>query len=230
MNELIGQKTEFQEIFKNICGSLNLTAYRVAKDTGTAVTKWNSYLNLGTKPNYEAIRALMEAYPSINPRYLIYGQEPFLLDDTEVSKGFYNEVEYIDVPLLSSKFTVDVLDNHLRNDYESPNTYQVAKSLLGDGKYFVIEIEDSGMVPTLTHTTKAIFEQVDESEWGFVTGVVAILYRDYFSIRRIKNNDIESYGVLTMSSDNRDNGSAVVQRADIRQILKGKFICYKPLE
>lgn len=62
----------FKSIFQSILSTLGVTVYRVAKDIGTGVAPVQNLLK-GGKPSYDTIVKILDAYPTLNPEYVLFG-------------------------------------------------------------------------------------------------------------------------------------------------------------
>lgn len=220
---------DFSLIFRKILDSLNLTYYRVGKDTGISSTTWGKILNGEVKPKYETLRALLDAYPQLNANYVLNGVGK-MLNDGNLKR--IADDEYMDLPFLSVKAKATFLSNYEEGLTTITETYSVNSKQVNKNKTsIVVEVDGDSMLPTLRHGSRIVCEKIDCSEWAYTTGVVAVLYRDYFVVKRIKNNDLHNLKNIMLHSDNiNSDGAIVVEANDIREIWKVRLICYMSLD
>lgn len=138
----------------------------------------------------------------------------------------YTEVPYISIAARAS-FDYDVF-----SDCEKETeVYKVHNFKPENGKrYFVVEINGDSMGDQLKNRTKVLSYLIDKSDWQYITGVVAISYKNAFEVKRIIDNELFEKGHLTLHSDNTKAGSKVVPVDDIRAILKVFKIIDAPVE
>ena len=84
-----------------------------------------------------------------------------------------------------------------------------------------MEIDGDSMEPTLLSGWFVACTLVDKSDFKYMTsGVYAIVYGNYFVVKRIKDNDLSRNGTLTLHSDNERAGSLTIEEADIVNVWK----------
>lgn len=103
-------------------------------------------------------------------------------------------------------------------------TYPVLKTQLKENydqkRAVVIEINGDNMEPNLLPGDKVTAYEVDPDDWPYVTGPVALSYKDEFVVKRIVRNDLMLLGHLQLTSDNPAGGSFPVPQAEIKTIWR----------
>ena len=67
--------------------------------------------------------------------------------------------------------------------------------------------------------------------WKYVSnGVLAVLYGEYFSVKRIKGNQSIETNRLTLYSDNPESGNMEINMADIKAMFRVEKILTSPIE
>jgi repressor LexA len=207
---------------KNIIEALNLTTYQIAKILDENSSKFYNIMNGKTKPSYDTIFKLIEKYPEINPDYIFKGTEPILILSKKEG-ALLDDLAYEEVPYLPIKFQASFIENmNVSLKYEDLGKYSVLKATLKNKKYpVVIEIQGNSMSPQLLSGNKVLASQVSEPDWGYASGgVYAVIYRDFFVVKRIKDNEINTKGWLTLHSDNVKSGNITIPTDDIKGIWK----------
>lgn len=207
---------------KKIIEALELTTYQIAKVLDENSSKFYNIMNGKTKPSYDTIFKLIEKYPEINPDYIFKGIEP-ILNMAKKEGAILDEFSYQEIPYLPIKFQASFVENfEVSLRYEDCERYSVLKSTLKSKKEpVVIEIQGNSMSPQLQSGNKVLASQVQKPDWGYISGgVYAVVYRDFFVVKRIKDNDIQAKGQLTLHSDNVKSGNITVPLDDIRGIWK----------
>jgi repressor LexA len=84
-----------------------------------------------------------------------------------------------------------------------------------------MEIDGDSMEPTLQSGWFVACTLIDKSDYKYMTsGVYAIVFGNYFVVKRIKDNDLSRNGTLTLHSDNERAGSLTIEEQDIVSIWK----------
>jgi repressor LexA len=207
---------------KSIIEALNLTTYQIAKILDENSSKFYNIMNGKTKPSYDTIFKLIEKYPEINPDYIFKGVEPILIHSKKEG-ALVDDLVYEEVPYLPIKFQAGFIENfNVSLKYEDLGRFSVLKSALKNKKQpVVIEIQGNSMSPQLQSGNKVLASQITETDWGYISGgVYAVIYRDFFVVKRIKDNEILSKGSLTLHSDNIKSGNITIPLEEIRGIWK----------
>lgn len=83
---------------------------------------------------------------------------------------------------------------------------------------FVIEIGGDSMEPQLQDGQLILGRLVNRDDWKFRTGVVGVMFNNYFVVKRVKNNDLAKNGTLQLISDNPLGGEITIGESDIQQM------------
>lgn len=207
---------------KNIFESLNLTTYQISKVLDENSSKFYNIMNGKAKPSFDTLFKLIDNYPAINPNYLLRGQGPVLLDTAQEGQ-ILDLASYETIPLVPVKFYASFIENFTDGLKQSDlEEYPVLKSALkGKKKPVVIEIQGNSMSPQLQSGNKVLASYVPESDWAYVSsGVYAVVYRDFFVVKRIKDNDLLTKGQVTLHSDNVSSGNITIPIAEIKGLWK----------
>jgi repressor LexA len=207
---------------KRIIESLEVSTYNIAKILDENSSKFYNIMNGKTKPSYDTISKLIERYPEINPEYLFKGIEPILILSKK-DGAVLDNLAFAEIPYLPIKFQASFIENHTNGlKFEDLERYSVLKSTIKNIKEpVVIEIQGNSMSPQLQSGNKVLASKIAETDWPFATGgVFGVIYRDFFVIKRIKENDLLQKGSLMLYSDNLKNGSINVPKDEIKGIWK----------
>ncbi len=224
-----------QERLKTVFDALGMTIYQISKDLGENPSKFYNILSGRAKPSYDTILSLLACYPQIRADYLLRGIHPALSDGVASgnSKFLASEENLIDVPFVPIKFYASFVETFAeglrRTDMD---TYQVRSSAVRPSKpAVVIEISGNSMTPQLSNGAKVLAEIVDQSNWEYQSGgIYAVMYRDFFVVKRIRDNELITKKYLTLHSDNPQGGSVTVSHKDLRGLWKIVSIVDAPVE
>lgn len=207
---------------KKIIEALNLTTYQIAKILDENSSKFYNIMNGKTKPSYDTILKIIEKYPEISSDYLFKGVGPIIIESKKEGALLEN-LEYLEIPFLPIKFYASFIENVNQSlTFDNFEKYSVLKSSLKNKKTpVVIEIQGNSMSPLLQNGNKVIATQISYEDWSYITGgVYAIVYRDFFVVKRIKDNDILNKNQLILYSDNVKNGNITIPVGEIKAIWK----------
>ncbi|GAB3952954.1 hypothetical protein GCM10028805_35800 [Spirosoma harenae] len=224
-----------QDRLKQVFDALGITIYQISKELGENPSKFYNILNGRAKPSYDTIMSLLTCYPQISADYLIRGTLPILnVPETNVrlvqSDSDENTIEVPFVPVkFYASFVESYADGIATTDTES---FRVRKALMkGYKQAVVLEISGNSMSPQLIHGAKVLAIPVSDSNWEYQSGgVYAVMYRDYFVVKRIRDNELITKRYLTLHSDNPNGGNVTVPLQDIRGIWKIVSIVEAPVE
>ncbi len=225
-----------QDRLKQVFDALNLSIYQVAKDLGENSSKFYNILSGRAKPSYDTVMSLLAQYPQIRADFLLRGALPVLSSDAETPTNgqlVLADEDIIELPFVPIKFYASFIETITEG--LQPNaleTYRVRKPVERMPKQpVVIEISGNSMSPQLVHGAKVMAVQVDENDWEYQSGgVYAVIYRDYFVVKRIKENELLTRKVLTLHSDHPNGGTVTVSVSDLRGIWKVISIVEAPVE
>ena len=225
-----------QDRLKQVFDALNLSIYQVAKDLGENSSKFYNILSGRAKPSYDTVMSLLAQYPQIRADFLLRGTLPVLTSDSEsITNGqlMLADDDIIELPFVPIKFYASFIENITEGvQPHAMETYRVRKPIERMPKQpVVIEISGNSMSPQLVNGAKVMAVEVDSTDWEYQSGgVYAVIYRDYFVVKRIKENELLTRKVLTLHSDHPNGGTVTVSLSDLRGIWKVISIVEAPVE
>ena len=224
-----------QDRLKQVFDALGMTIYQISKDLGENPSKFYNILSGRAKPSYDTIMSLLACYPQIRADFLLRGIHPVLADGTDSSNSKFvvTDENLIEVPFVPIKFYASFVETYTEGFRKMDmDTYRVRSSSVRSNKpAVVIEISGNSMTPQLGNGAKVLAEQVDQSNWEYQSGgIYAVMYRDYFVVKRIRDNELMTKKYLTLHSDNPLGGSVTVGHKDLRGIWKIISIVDSPVE
>ena len=222
-----------QERLKQVFDALGITIYQIAKELGENPSKFYNILNGRAKPSYDTIMSLLACYPQISADFLIRGILPVLNSPEANAHLSIADDDTIEVPFVPVKFYATFVESY--SDHTSPTdaeSFRVRKPLLkGHKQPVVLEISGNSMSPQFAHGAKVLAIPVSENNWEYQSGgVYAVMYRDYFVVKRIRDNELLTRKYLTLHSDNPNGGNVTVPLQDIRGLWKIVAIVEAPVE
>lgn len=95
----------------------------------------------------------------------------------------------------------------------------------------VFQVRGQSMYPKYSEGTKVRCKLVNPADWEYMSsGVYAISYSDSFVVKRVKDNELLTKGVLVLHSDNSDYGSTPIPIDQIHHIWKVLRIVDSPAD
>lgn len=197
--------TEISKRIKQVFDALEVNPNEVAKKLNTHHSTVYKMLEGESMPNLKTILGLIAVYPHINESFLLRGNGSPLKNSTPVSDG-----QYSDVPLYS-----------LESDPREARRISVVKPADIDiSDCTVFEITDNAMRPQLHTGMKVLGKPVENKDWPYVSGVVAVAYGPELTVRRVYENELSIRDILVLTSDSELSGKVYVKRTDIHRIFK----------
>lgn len=232
-SEKISKAVTIQDRLKHVFDALGITIYQIAKELGENPSKFYNILNGRAKPSYDTIMSLLACYPQISADYLIRGILPILNSPEANAKVTDTDEETIEIPFVPVRFYATFVES-FSDGYSISDTemFRVRKPILkGHKKAVVLEISGNSMSPQLAHGAKVLAVPISENDWEYQSGgVYAVMYRDYFVVKRIRDNELITRKYLTLHSDNPNGGNVTVPLQDIRGLWKIVTIVEAPVE
>ena len=222
-----------QTRLKQVFDALGITIYQIAKELGENPSKFYNILNGRAKPSYDTIMSLLACYPQISADYLIRGILPVLNSPQTNAVLTSTDEETIEVPFVPVRFYATFVESYADGmGTTDTEMFRVRKPVTkGHKRSVVLEISGNSMSPQLAHGAKVLAVPVSESDWEYQSGgVFAVMYRDYFVVKRIRDNELITRKYLTLHSDNPNGGNVTVPLQDIRGLWKIVTIVEAPVE
>ncbi len=233
-----GKKADVESIqqrLKDIFEALEITIYQAAKDLGENSSKFYNILSGRAKPSYDTLLNLLAQYPQVRADFLLRGIRPVL--DTEADRSSRlvpeDELVYAEVPFVPIRFYASFIETYTDGiGMESLERFAVHKSLVrGHKNAVVIEISGNSMSPQLLNGARVLAVPVEPGNWEYQSGgVFAVVYRDYFVVKRIKDNELMTKQYLTLYSDHPNGGTVSVAASDLRGLWRVTSIVESPVE
>jgi transcriptional regulator with XRE-family HTH domain len=229
MKETASIQTRLKQVFD----ALGITIYQIAKELGENPSKFYNILNGRAKPSYDTIMSLLACYPQISADYLIRGIMPVLNPPENNAALVTPSDNTVEIPFVPVRFYASFVESYADGSNSAETeTFLVRSSVTkGHKRAVVIEISGNSMSPQLAHGAKVLAVPVSESDWEYQSGgVYAVMYRDYFVVKRIRDNELLTRKYLTLHSDNPNGGNVTVPLQDIRGLWKIVTIVEAPVE
>ncbi len=224
---------DIQDRLKHIFDALGITIYQIAKELGENPSKFYNILNGRAKPSYDTMMSLLACYPQISADYLIRGIMPVLNPADSNARIASADDDTVEVPFVPVRFYASFVESYADGiNTTDIEPFRVRKTITkGHRNSVVIEISGNSMSPQLAHGAKVLAVPVSESDWEYQSGgVFAVMYRDYFVVKRIRDNELITRKYLTLHSDNPNGGNVTVALQDIRGLWKIVTIVEAPVE
>ncbi len=222
-----------QERLRQVFDALEISIYQAAKDLGENSSKFYNILNGRAKPSYDTIMRLLEQYPQVRADFLLRGQRPVLDEPEPNGKVIELQVRYTDLPFVPTRFYASFIETYIEGlSMDQLEIYRVPVDVVGNHKnVVVIEVAGNSMSPQLANGAKVLAVLVDPSNWEYQSGgIYAVIYRDFFVVKRIKDNELLTKQRLTLHSDNPNGGTVTIPLKDIRGIWKVVRVIDSPVE
>lgn len=229
----IDDAVSIQERLKHVFDALGITIYQIAKELGENPSKFYNILNGRAKPSYDTIMSLLACYPQISADYLIRGILPVLNSPEANATIMSSDDDTLEVPFVPVRFYATFVESYADGSGSTDaEMFRVRKPVTkGHKNAVVLEISGNSMSPQLAHGAKVLAVPINQSDWEYQSGgVYAVMYRDYFVVKRIRDNELLTRKYLTLHSDNPNGGNVTVPLQDIRALWKIVTIVEAPVE
>ena len=175
------------------------------------------------------VEKILNYYQDLNRVWLLTGEgsmfkETAQADNNATFVAPYITEELVYLPLITTSAVASFIEN-LQDATEEMDTYPiyVAKGETFDkDKHVIVEVKGESMYPTITNKSMILCEKIKPTQWGNVPNetIVAIVYKDIFTIKRVLRNDLTTNNSLQLSADNQKYGTTTIQLCEIRAIFK----------
>jgi len=126
----------------------------------------------------------------------------------------------IQLPFISISARASFIESFL-SDSENEEMGKYPVLYKGDPKDLsVIEILGDSMLPKYEDRDKVLARKINPDDWKYTIGNVAVLYKSYFVVKRILQNDLTRNGTLTLTSINPAGGVITVREDEILAVWK----------
>ncbi len=219
---------------KQVFEALGLTAYQAAKELEENSSKFYNILNGRAKPSYDTVMRLLDKYPQVSADFVLRGTRPIVQNGSN-GKVVDLDITYTEVPFVPIKFHASFVETYTDGfRYQDLEMYRVPSATL-EGYHHrepvIIEISGNSMQPQLPDGAKVLAVNVDKGDWVYQSGgVFAVVYRDFFVVKRIRDNELLTKKQLTLHSDNPNGGSVTVKSNDLRGMWRVMNIVAAPVE
>ncbi len=226
--------TSIQNRLKQVFEALGITIYQIAKDLDENSSKFYNILNGRAKPSYDTIIGILNHYPQVRADFLLRGEGPILNEGAQPNAFMSTEeTSYVEVPYVPIKFHASFVESYTDSyRFQDLETFRISKDLVKNlREHVILEISGNSMSPQLVHGARVLAVPLDPGDWIYQSGgVFAVIYRDFFVVKRIRENDILTKHYLTLHSDNPMGGSVTVPSDEIRGIWRVANIVSAPVE
>jgi transcriptional regulator with XRE-family HTH domain len=222
-----------QERLRQVFDALGISIYQIAKDLNENSSKFYNILSGRAKPSYDTIIGILNYYPQVRADFLLRGEGAVLTDDTLSNAFLSPETSYVEVPYVPIKFHASFVESYTDSyRFQDLETFRISKDLVKNLREpVIIEISGNSMSPQLVPGARVLAVPVDTGDWIYLSGgVFAVIYRDFFVVKRIRENDLLTKRYLTLHSDNPMGGSVTVPANEIRGIWRVANIVSAPVE
>lgn len=219
---------------KQVFEALGLTAYQAAKELEENSSKFYNILNGRAKPSYDTVMALLDKYPQVSADFVLRGIRPIVQDGSN-GKMIGAGADLVEVPFVPIKFHASFVETYTDGfRFQDLETYRVPSTVMKDyarKESVIIEISGNSMTPQLPDGAKVLAVNVDKGDWVYQGGgVFAVVYRDFFVVKRIRDNELLTKKQLTLYSDNPNGGSVTVKSNDLRGLWRVVSIVAAPVD
>ncbi|MBC8110031.1 MAG: helix-turn-helix domain-containing protein [Verrucomicrobia bacterium] len=202
---------------------LNVTPYKLAQALGEKPTKLYNILNGKARPSYETLESILRQYPQINMNWLFRGEGEMLIENT-LKLVETDKLSYVDYPFVSVRFYGSFIGQYTDSFQQNwSDTYRVffneGEKVYNDG--VIAEVEGNSMAPRISAGTKILIVPIVAADWAYQSsGIYAIMFKDFFVVKRIKDNELLTKNILMLHSDNTEAGSMLIHGKDLRGMWK----------
>lgn len=202
------------------------------KDIAEMLGVSNAYVNAlftGKRAFGKEQAQIWENHFGLSKVWLLTGEGSMLKETAQADNNAtfvapYITEELVYLPLITTSAVASFVEN-LQDATDEMDTYPVyvAKGETFDkGKHVIVEVKGESMYPTITNKSMILCEKIKPTQWGNVPNetIVAIVYKDIFTIKRVLRNDLTTHNSLQLSADNQKYGTTTIQLCEIRAIFK----------
>ena len=163
-----------------------------------------------------------------NEVWLLTGEGEMLKDCKESDNASfvapYLKDELIYLPLFSVPALASFADNLSQPSgiLETYPVYVAKGESYTKERHIVIEAKGESMSPTIQNKAMILCEKVEPEQWDYIQNekIIAIIYDNSFTIKRVLRNNLATANTITLSADNSKYGTLEVSRCDIKGIYR----------
>ena len=136
----------------------------------------------------------------------------------------YIKDELIYLPLFSVPALASCADNlsQASATLETYPVYVAKGEAYTKERHIVIEAKGESMSPTIQNKAMILCEKIEPEQWDYIQNekIIAIIYDNSFTIKRVLRNNLATANTITLSADNTKYGTLEVSRCDIKGIYR----------
>ena len=207
----------------------HISATKFAKEISFNQSNLSKILRCERKVPDELEIKILQRYQDINKVWLLTGEGSMLKETSQADNNAtfvapYITEELVYLPLIKTSAAAS-FDENLHHATEEMDTYPVyvAKGETFDiNKHVVVDVSGDSMYPTINDKAKVLCERIKPEQWENISNekVVAVIYGNSFTIKRLLKNNLAINNSLTLLADNRKYGETTLQRCEIRAIFR----------
>ncbi|GAB4042248.1 hypothetical protein GCM10028810_00590 [Spirosoma litoris] len=208
----------------------NISVSTVANSVGVDRRTITTYLDTGIIKKEELLepiaKALKVSVDWLLSEVMANDGEPGIVTTGNIASIRPNLKEfYRPVKLLSARaqMGMPLMTHETFNLNWLEETYPVFMPTIAlDERHLVIEVVGDSMIPEIKDRALVLSEAVATNDIKYQSGAVyAVLYAgNHFVVKRIKTNDLNVNGTLTLWSDNEMHGKIILHGEDIIHVWK----------
>jgi len=174
----------------------------------TSISNWEGNFS---PPERKKIEKMAEIFQT-SASFLQYGGE---------TKEAFSNIHYI--PYLTVKATASFVEKLNPENFTLEERFPVyfANNEHPKPNQIVIEIEGNSMEPTINDGSKVLVESIPLGDIVYInSGIYAVAFDSKFCVKRIKENELQTTGRLTLYSDNQNSGFISIKSTEIKAVWK----------
>lgn len=230
----------FEYMLHTLMERNGLNQSSLAEKLGIKPQSVNQWLKGDTKPGTKTLPKLAEIL-GVSVDDIISNRVPEQVTLSELGETFTGNIKsvgvsyselYTQVPFLSAKAQAGLPTMTFENcELRLEETYPVfMPAVVINKRHLVIELIGDSMEPEIKNGAIVLAEKISKNDIRYESGgVYAVMYAHRFVIKRIKTNDLNQNGTLTLWSDNERYGHITVHGEDISCMWKVTMKVQEPV-
>jgi repressor LexA len=229
------QATRLQYLRK----AANLSNREVAAQIGRSSSQVTRYESIETADIRDVVDKLAKLY-KVTPDFILYGEDgppesvlemrrqvaqlgikPMTEQPIRYISGDIEVIFARRVPVAArATFAEDLGTGAKTDSFEEVAIQNPTPELRRPGA-LEIEVNGDSMEPTLVSGWKVACYEIDKGDFKYLpSGIYAVVFGNFFVIKRIKDNNLLKDGTITLHSDNERGGTLTVPGEELRGIWK----------